>query len=208
VIQFLINKSVAVRHALRNTLRFHLLSGSALVFLCMTPCFSWAEDLNDESNWLDSSWNNMLKTASTGKDDLYLSGYIWHNPNTFSQKELDDFNSDAWGIGWGRRLTDANGDEDSVFVMLFSDSNYDPTPVIGYSRQWIFQSNFPIGLGLGYSLGITSHEDVVNGFPFPYILPLASLRFEKLSIYGTYIPPMNGNPVLGDIAFFFARYEF
>ena len=38
--------------------------------------------------------------------------------------------------------------------------------------------------------------------------PIASLRFGKLSIYGTFIPKVNNKLNNGNVAFFFGRYEF
>ena len=60
--------------------------------------------------------------------------------------------------------------------------------------------------GLGYTVFVFARADVLDYTPLPGILPLASLRYSKLEVMGTFVPGLgSGN---GNIAFFFGRLAF
>ncbi|MCE1161846.1 MAG: peptide ABC transporter permease [Thiomonas sp.] len=188
--------------------RSRLLPLFVLLWLTLIPRLSWALGLGDVSDWAQSTWNAAVTTTKTGQDDLYFSGYTWHDPGTYTEAKRAVLNKHAWGIGWGRHLTNADGNEDMVYAMVFSDSHWNAEPIVGYAHQWMYFNDSPVGFGLGYTLAVTSRADIFKNIPFPIALPIASLRFGKLSIYGTFIPKVNNKLNNGNVAFFFGRYEF
>lgn len=188
--------------------RSRLLPLFVLLWLTLIPRLSWALGLGDVSDWAQSTWNAAVTTTKTGQDDLYFSGYTWHDPGTYTEAKRAVLNKHAWGLGWGRHLTNADGNEDMVYAMVFSDSHWNAEPVVGYAHQWMYFNDSPVGFGLGYTLAVTSRADIFKNIPFPIALPIASLRFGKLSIYGTFIPKVNNKLNNGNVAFFFGRYEF
>ncbi len=185
-----------------------LLSAFALLWLALAPRASWALGLGGVSDWAQSTWNAAVSTTQTGQDDLYFSGYTWHDPGTYTAAKRATLNKHAWGIGWGRHHINADGNEDMVYAMIFSDSHWNAEPVVGYAHQWMFNNDAPVGFGLGYTLAVTSRADIFKNIPFPIALPIASIRFGKLSIYGAFIPKVNNKLNNGNVAFFFGRYEF
>jgi palmitoyl transferase len=185
-----------------------LLPAFALLWFALVPRPSWALGLGGVSDWAQSTWNAAVSTTQTGQDDLYFSGYTWHDPGTYTEAKRAVLNKHAWGIGWGRHHINADGNEDMVYAMIFSDSHWNAEPVVGYAHQWMYFNDSPVGFGLGYTLAVTSRADIFKNIPFPIALPIASIRFGKLSIYGTFIPKVNNKLNNGNVAFFFGRYEF
>ncbi|MGC9161999.1 MAG: peptide ABC transporter permease [Thiomonas sp.] len=176
--------------------------------LAGAPRASWALGLGNVADWAKDTWTTAVDTARHGKDDLYFSGYTWHDPGTYTAEKRATLNKRAWGIGWGRHLTDAAGNENMVYAMIFSDSHWNAEPVVGYAHQWMFNNDAPVGFGLGYTLAVTSRADIFHNIPFPIALPIASVRFGRFSLYGTFIPKVNNKLNNGNVAFFFGRYEF
>jgi palmitoyl transferase len=39
---------------------------------------------------------------------------------------------------------------------------------------------------------LVARNDIFNGWPFPAVLPLASLRYQRFTLLGTYIPTLGG----------------
>ena len=39
---------------------------------------------------------------------------------------------------------------------------------------------------------LVARNDLFNGWPFPAVLPLASLRYDRYTLYATYIPTLAG----------------
>ena len=191
-----------------NTARSRLLPLILLAWLALAPRMSWALGLGGVSDWAQTTWNAAIDTTHTGQDDLYFSGYTWHDPRTYTAAKRATLNSHAWGIGWGRHSFNADGNEDMVYAMIFSDSHRNAEPVVGYAHQWMFNNDAPVGFGLGYTLALTSRADIFKNIPFPIVLPIASIRFGNLSIYGTFIPKVNNKLNNGNVAFFFGRYTF
>jgi palmitoyl transferase len=59
--------------------------------------------------------------------------------------------------------------------------------------------------GLGYTLMIIQRPDIANGIPFPAILPLFSLRWQKATLVTTFIPTLNGGINNGSVLYVFGR---
>jgi len=51
-------------------------------------------------------WDGTKRILSEGSQDLYVSGYYYHTPYHFSEHRRDEFNDNAWGLGYGRTLAE------------------------------------------------------------------------------------------------------
>lgn len=156
---------------------------------------------------LSDACRRVDRVAQHGNWDLYLTGYAWHIDG-YSAEQRHALNAKSWGGGAGKHWTDANGNEDILFAFVFLDSHVRPEPVAGYARLW-FTSPVMGGLsvGGGWFAGFTARKDVLSYIPLPIALPIASVRYRNASVMGTFIPHVPGSGH-GDIAFFWARYEF
>ena len=144
----------------------------AAILLCLSaPAAAGCDDLWD---WLNSGCRRLVDTYEHGGNDLIVSGYAWHTPWTWTAEKRAEENENAWGGGWGRTVERINGDTDTVFFLVFSDSHSRP------------QYN------VGYTLMVVARNDIFNGWPFPVALPLVSARYDKVTVYGTYIPSVGG----------------
>lgn len=57
-------------------------------------------------NWARSACNRLDQIWTEGGNDLYISGYTWHNRATYSKEQINGFNELAWGGGYGRSIYD------------------------------------------------------------------------------------------------------
>ncbi|PMS18888.1 antimicrobial peptide resistance and lipid A acylation PagP [Trinickia dabaoshanensis] len=147
------------------------------------------------------------RVGGQGSWDLYLTGYGWHIDG-YSSSYRASLNARSWGGGAGKHWSGADGREDIVFAFVFLDSHDHPEPIGGYARQWYTRPVLGgLALGGGYFIGVTARDDVFHYVPLPLALPIASLRYRKLSAMGTLIPRLGGLNK-GDVAFFWMRYEF
>jgi palmitoyl transferase len=147
------------------------------------------------------------RVVQQGSWDLYLTGYGWHIDG-YTSSYRTSLNARSWGGGAGKHWTDAGGAEDIVFAFVFLDSHDRLEPIGGYARQWYTRPVLgSLSLGGGYFIGVTARDDVLHYAPLPLALPIASIRYRKLSAMGTLIPRLGGLNK-GDVAFFWMRYEF
>lgn len=166
-----------------------------------------AAECGEGQAWYAAGCRRVVRAATDGSWDLYLTGYGWHIDG-YSDSHRAALNARSWGGGAGKHWTDANGNEDIVFAFVFLDSHDHLEPIGGYARQWYTTPVLGgLSLGGGYFVGATARDDVAHYVPLPIALPVASLRYRKLSAMGTFIPRLGGLNK-GDVAFFWARYEF
>ncbi len=100
-------------------------------------------------------------------------------------------NAYPFGMGLGRTVVDDRGNERTLYLTTFIDSNYRMEPIVGY--QWL--ARFPLmenGLhwGAGYVAGISARGDY-KWIPFPVLLPVAKIGTDRFAVYGTYIPKLD-----------------
>ena len=159
-------------------------------------------------SWFGSQCLGLKEAWYDGRPTLYLSGYTWHDPHTYNDTNLAELNSQSWGGGFGYSKTVANGDSFGWYAMAFRDSHYNITKSVGWTwvTYWPERSDFAVGLG--YTAFIASRPDIANNWPFPAALPLAALKLKQLEIIGTFVPKLNGGVNHGNVASFFARYQF
>lgn len=156
---------------------------------------------------LEAACNRAARVAEEGTWDLYLTGYGWHIDG-YSADDRRHLNAQSWGGGAGKHFTDTNGNEDILFALVFMDSHNNPEPIAGWARQWYTSPVLGgLSVGGGYFAGFTARSDILHYLPVPLALPVASIRYAKASVMGAFIPRIPGVSK-GDVAFFWARYEF
>jgi palmitoyl transferase len=140
-----------------------------------------------------------------GDNVLYLSGYAHHGRDTYSREKIESFNETAWGAGFGRTLIDRNGNSDTLFGLAFLDSHEDVEAQVGYAREWRWQFSEKGAVGAGFVAMMVSRSDIFNHFPFPVILPLASLEIDRVALMASYVPRITGDGGNGDVLYLFGR---
>lgn len=159
---------------------------AALLFIVF---LSPATALASESTHANPSVGERFRRVfHEGSYDVYLTGYIWHDPRTYSEEKRAELNQLAWGFGLGKRFADVQGRQDLVYAFAFFESHQKIQPILGFARQWIWPVDGPLSVGAGYTVGITSRPDIFNSVPFPIALPVVSLKWSRLSMMGTFIP--------------------
>ena len=140
--------------------------------------------------------------------ELYVPGYSYHGRNTYTPEKLHDLNERAWGIGGGRTIRNANGNDESLFFMAISDSHFKPQVQAGYVHEWVFQvPKTPIEVSGGYAAMLVSRSDYLSHFSFPLALPVAGIGTKKAKLMFSYVPRLSKNKGNGDVLFIFTRFE-
>jgi lipid IVA palmitoyltransferase len=163
----------------------------AAVFLCVGAPAAAAE-CADLWDWLNRGCRRLVDTYEKGDNVLLVSGYAWHTPWTWTPEKRAEENEYAWGGGLGRMVEHANGDTETVSFLVFSDSHYRPQYNLGYAWSTYWGERRNLQPGLGFMALIVARNDIFNGWPFPAVLPLFSLRYQKATLLGTYIPTLGG----------------
>ena len=143
-------------------------------------------------DWLNSGCRRLVDTYQKGGNEVIVSGYAWHMPWTWTAEKRAEENEAAWGGGWGRTVERENGDTNSVYALVFNDSHSRPQYNIGYGWSTYWGRRDSVQGGLGYTVMLVARNDIFNGWPFPAVLPIAAARYDKLTVYATYIPTLGG----------------
>ena len=165
-----------------------------------------AAECSDLWDWLDKGCRRIVDTYEHGGNELFLSGYSYHIPGTWTPERRAELNSNAWGAGWGRTVEEPNGDTHTVFFYGFEDSHRNAQLQAGYSWSTFWGPRDGVQLGLGYAAVIVQRPDLANGFPFPAVLPIASVRVQKATMAMTYIPTLNGGVNHGSTIYVMGRF--
>ena len=115
-----------------------------------------------------------------GQNEILVSGYSWHTPWTWTAEKRAEENEHAWGGGWARSTERENGDTDTVYFLVFSDSHYEPEYNLGYGWTTWWRPRDSLQPGSAYTLMLVSRQDIWGGAPFPALLPLVALRYDRL----------------------------
>jgi hypothetical protein len=162
----------------------------------------------DNPSWWQQAKNKVSLIANEGQGELYLSGYAYHGRNTYTAERIAEFNEKDWGLGYGKSLYNAKGNEESLFFMTISDSHYKPQPMLGYAYQWMWPiAKSGIEIGAGYTAMVVNRADYFGGVPFPLVLPVASIGAKKFRRTASYIPRISNNKGNGDVLFLLFRTE-
>ena len=143
-----------------------------------------------------------------GNNELIISGYAYHLRSTYSEEKLRELNERAWGAGWARTITDADGDTHSLFLYGFHESHGKIQWNAGYLYTAWWGPQDGLRGGLGITTFIVQRPDIASGIPIPAVLPIAAVAYGKLTVMATFIPTVNGGVNNGSVAYVFAKYAF
>lgn len=157
------------------------------------------------ADWYHQASDRVSQVWTQGDNELYLTGYAWHNRWAYSRSKVREFNETSWGGGFGKGHYDEDGDWHGLYAMAFKDSHDDWQPMAGYGYQSIARPTENTRLGAGFTVFMTARRDIMSYVPFPGILPLVSAGYKKATLFGAYVPGKKGN---GNVAFIFGKYTF
>lgn len=178
---------------------------AATLFVLLSAFAATAQACDNMPSWAQSACNRLDQIWSEGGNDLYVSGYSWHNRAKYSKEKIASFNELAWGAGYGRSIYDEDGDWQGLYGMAFLDSHSKVQPIAGYGFLKIGRVSENVRLGAGYTVFLTARHDIMSYVPFPGILPLVSAGYKDAMLYATYIPGSSG---AGNVLFMFGRWQF
>ena len=174
-----------------------------------TPPPAVSDSLTDRAmNWVENDYQEAEKTVENlydnGRLSMVLSGYAHHGRGTYSPAQIDELNEKVWGFGVSKELRDDKDNEESITFVIMADSHYTPQITAGYGYQWMKPLGQTWEVGLGYTAGLISRSDILNGVPFPGVLPLASIGTRDVKLVASYIPRLSGTGN-GDVLFLALR---
>ena len=121
---------------------------AAVAAVVATPARA-APECADLWEWLNTGCRRVVDTYQKGNNEVLVSGFAWHTPWTWTSERRAEENQYAWGGGWARSLDRENGDTDTVYFLVFSDSHYEPEFNLGYgwTTWWRPRDSLQPGLG-------------------------------------------------------------
>jgi lipid IVA palmitoyltransferase len=188
--------------------RLRLLVLAAVLGLGVPLPAAAAPECADLWSWLNTACRTLADTYKDGKTEVLVSGWAWHTPWTWTAEKRREENAFAWGGGLARSRERENGDTDIVYWLVFSDSHYEPEYNIGYGWSTYWGKRDGVQAGLGYTAMIIQRRDIANGWPFPAVLPLFSARYDRYTLYSTYIPNFGGGINHGSVFYAFGMIHF
>ena len=182
-----------------------LLAGAVLALVASVP--ARAGSCSDLWEWVEPACRRLADTYEKGGDELLVSGFAWHIPATWTPEKRAEENENAWGGGWAKTVERPNGDTDTVYFLVFSDSHKDAQFNLGYAWNRYWGERGGLQDGLGWTGFIMQRPDIASGVPVPVLLPLVSLRWDKVTVHTTFIPTLNGGINNGSILYVFGKVQ-
>ena len=177
-------------------------AGALAILFTATQAHAACADL---PAWGAAGCERLVDTWQNGRSGVFVSGYAWHLPFTWTAQRRRELNSMAWGTGYTRVTEDADGAEHSVYALVFSDSHKHTEFNVGYEYSKFWGPRGSVQPGLGFTAFAMQRPDIAKGVPVPVLLPLASLRYRDATLFATYIPTLNGGINHGSTLYLFGR---
>lgn len=171
--------------------------------LCIISPLALAAEPSTVTSLTTYITNTLSETWQSQTYEWYIPINTWHNRDSYTRQEINEFNERPWGIGAGKYRYDQDGDWHGIYAMAFLDSQSEVEPIVGYGFQKVWQPHADVKLGLGYTVGVTLREDS-NYVPIPVLLPLLSVKYKSVALQSTYIPGGQGH---GNVLFTWLRWE-
>ncbi len=157
------------------------------------------------------NWPSLLKpiclrpyqTWTKGNNELYVSGFAWHNRFYYDKNRIHRYNEAALGGGLGKSFYDEKGDWHGLFAFGFLDSHKYFEPAVGYAFLKVLHVTENAHIGVGYTALVTQRPDILHGIPFPGALPWVSIGYRRASISATYIP---GSRNVGNVLYVVGKW--
>jgi palmitoyl transferase len=151
------------------------------------PVDSRERRLRRPLEWLNSGCRRLVDTYQKGNNELLVSGYAWQYRRGTAENGGE---TRRHGVRAGAERSSGTR-HGHRHALVFNDSHSWPQYQIGYGWSTYRGRRQPTG-GLGYTLLLVARNDIFNGWPFPAVLPIAAARYDKLTVYATYIPTLGG----------------
>jgi lipid IVA palmitoyltransferase len=177
----------------------------AALSLCAFAPAAQAIGCADFWEWVNKGCRRLADTYDNGQNELLVSGYSWHLPWTWTAERRNEENEWAWGGGLARTVDRPDGDSESVFFLVFSDSHRQAQFNLGYAWRTYWGEREKIQAGLGYTATIIQRPDIAGGWPVPVLLPLFTARSQKVEVLTTYIPKFGGGINHGSVLYVFGK---
>ena len=142
-----------------GTQRWMATACAAVVIFLAGATRAEAAECADLWDWLNTACRRLADTYDKGGNELIVSGYTWHTPWTWTAEKRAEENANAWGAGWGRTVERENGDTDTVYFLVFSDSHSKPEYNLGYAWNTFWGPRSGIQPGLGYTASFVARSD-------------------------------------------------
>ena len=162
----------------------------------------------DWGSWLETGCRHVVDTYKDGSNALLVSGYQWHMPYDWTPERRAEENENAWGGGWSRTRETPSGNTEDVFFLVLQDSHRNAQFNLGYSWTTYWGDRDKLQPGLGFTAMIIQRPDIADGWPVPVVLPLFTLRYQKVELLTTYIPNFGGGINHGSVLYAFGRIGF
>lgn len=160
-----------------------------------------------EIGWWDSAKAKANKILDEGDLSLMVAGHTHHGRNTYTKERIAELNEHTWGMGFSKAIRTKDDNEESLYSMVISDSHFRPQPMVGYAYQWTKTLGEKVEVGGGLTAVMISRTDYFGGFPFPAVLPIASIGTRNSKLMATYVPRFSKNKGNGDVLFLFVRFD-
>ena len=199
-----------LRSTASTMLRFNL-SKTAAAFALLLATFATSAQAVECADLWSFVGRMCAKSAAAwdhGNNELIISGYAYHLRSTYTEEKLRELNERAWGAGWARTITDADGDTHSLFLYGFHESHGKIQWNAGYLYTAWWGPQDGLRGGLGVATLIVQRPDIASGVPIPAVLPVAGVGYGKLTVMATFIPTINGGVNNGSVVYAFAKYAF
>lgn len=175
---------------------------------CLALALAAAPAAHAEDSLWQSTKDHVANIWDKGDDAIYLSGVAHHGRGTYTKEKLNELNEHAWGLGYGKTLRNASGNDESLYGFVLKDSHRHPQYMAGYAYEYVIPvARSGLELGLGGTAMLMSRQDYFGSVPFPVALPMASIGTQKGKIMFAYVPRLNKNKNNGDVLLIFGRIE-
>ena len=179
----------------------------AIVIMLVLPGRALAFQCADFWTWIEFGCRHVVDTYEQGDNALLLSGYQWHIPYSWSPEARAAENENAWGGGVARSRENPDGYTEDVFFLVFEDSHKAAQFNLGYAWRTYWGNRDVLQAGLGFSALIVQRPDIANGWPFPAVLPLLTLRHQNVEVLSAYVPKLNGGINHGSVLYIFGKID-
>jgi len=193
-----------------HTLKHAIFQSAALCGLLL--CGSNAQAQQAENNSIigslwDQGKGKVNQVLDEGKLDMMVSLYTYHGRNTYTAERIAELNEKTFGLGFSKSRRDEKDNEEFIYGLAISDSHFKPQLNAGYGYQWTQSLGGSSEVGLGYTASLISRTDYFKGFPFPVVLPVASIGTRDHKLMFTYVPRFTKNKGNGDVLFIFTKFS-
>ncbi len=165
-----------------------------------------ADGLDGFGHAIQHNWDYARRAWRLAETELIVSGYAYHVPWDYTKAQRAHLNSEAWGGGLFKRVSDEAGDQHAIYAVAFKDSHFKAEYQLGYAwmRNWRLWGG--LNGQLGYTVFLFARADIGHYAPLPGILPLVALGSDRIKLHATWLPQI-GSLAQGNTLYLFITYK-